>query len=213
MLSRNDIARIDPDRAGRRCRSGIAADAVGENPPAPSPRGLGYDGRNAGCVHPRRRRLGRIADADGSRGVFRGIQCRRDRDGDGLPEKSDLIVLEHVEALAHGRIDEPVVLLVRQARCVVVGEDRDHAGKAHRGARIDRHDPAQSDRAGNDYGMRLAGLVELRRVAGRARHFAPAVDARQCGTDRRRRHVPASGSPAAIARARVIVRRNRSTLK
>ena len=137
------------------------------------------------------------------------VQGLGDHDRDRLAEKPDLVVLQDVQPLAGGWIDEALVLPIRQAGRVLVGDDREHARHVGGRRRVDRAYPAKAHRARDDDGIGLAGLVELGGVARMPGDLGGAVDPRQGLADRHGAH---AGSPV-ISRARTMVRRSSSTLK
>ena len=95
--------------------------------------------------------------------LFEGLG---DHEGDRLALMADAVVLEHVQALADGRVHRALVRTISEPRRVAMGQDRDDAGRAFRRRAVDGRNAAVRDRAAHDDAVRLAGLVELGGVGG-----------------------------------------------
>ena len=98
--------------------------------------------------------------------LFEGLG---DHEGDRLALMAHPVVLEHVQALADGRVHRTLVRAIGEPRRVAVRQDRDDAGRAFRRRAVDGGNAAVRDRAPHDDAVRLAGLVELGGVGGARR--------------------------------------------
>ena len=126
VLARDVVGRVDLHGRARQSAIGVAAPLVRVRCAS----GFRNDGL---CLRVGRiddRPLGRIGDAQRRGGALGMVERVGDDDRNGLAVEADLIVLQHVQPLADGRVDRSPCAARRQAGRVEVADHRDDAGHA-----------------------------------------------------------------------------------
>src|SRR5262245_33260405 len=99
-----------------------------------------------------------------------------------------LIVLEHVKAFPHRRIDRALVREISEPRGIEMADHCDQSGQTQYARVANVRYAAAADARADDDSMGLTRLVEFRSVEGRARHLGTPVDTGERLADHRSIH-------------------------
>lgn len=181
MLIRRRIGRVDFHRCGGEGGFEIADGAIGGCAATGHAGVLRVRGSRAQVILAGLRAIAEVDQSGGGAGLLEGFG---NHEGDGEPEIAHRVGIER--GLCAGEAIRQVNRTPRGLRrCIVLGQNEQHAGRALCIAHVHANDAALADRRGHDETIRGLALGRVfERVLCPAGHLQRAVDAIERATDR-----------------------------